>query len=311
MSSRLEAYLQAMSGPDYAMVFFMLVALVVIPGYFAYSAFRRYRFIEGTATSKIRSAAQGHVELKGLGEWMPDDSIRSPFSNRPCVWYHCTIDKKSRSGKRSSWTNITDQLSGHLFHLVDETGVCIIDPDDAHVIPGSEMTWYGQSADAHNQTPKKTSWFRIGFGNYRFRERLLMTASPLYALGWFSTARHDPSEEFISKRVNDLVQGWKLQPARYLGDYDLDDNGKIQKSEWEIIRGVARKQVLAEISREKNEHHVLSKPENRRQPFILSATEEEQMVSAKKRKAHLLTALAFLSLTALIVMFFIRSPFPV
>ena len=311
MYSRFEAYLQAMSGPDYTIAFTMLLALLVILGYFVYSAFRRYRFVDGTATSKIRSAAQGHVELKGLGEWMPNDTIRSPFSNRACVWYHCTLDKKSRRGKRSSWSNISDERSGQLFHLIDETGVCIIDPDDAHVVPGSEITWYGHSQEARRQAPKKTSWLSVGFGNYRFRERLLMTASPLYALGWFSTVRHDPSEESISKRVKDRVQGWKLQPERYLRDYDLNGNGKIQESKWQLIHSVARKQVLAEISSEMNEQHVLSRPEDKRQPFILSATEEEQLVSEKKRKAYLSTALAFMSLTALIVMFFIRSPFAV
>jgi hypothetical protein len=210
---------------------------------------------------------------------MPNDSIRSPFSNRACVWYHCTLDKKSRSGKRSSWTNITDERSESLFHLVDETGVCIIDPDDAHVVPGSEKSWYGDSADARSQAPKKTSWLRIGFGNYRFRERLLLTASPLYAPGWFSTARHDPSNELISKRAKDLVQGWKLQPGRYLSNYDLDGNRKIQKSEWDVIHSVARKQVLDEIRGEQNEHHVISRPESKRQPYILSATEEAELVS--------------------------------
>ena len=259
----------------------MLVVAFVILGFFAHGAFRCYRFVDGTATSKIRSAAQGHVELKGLGEWMPNDSIRSPFSNRACVRFHCTLDKKSRSGKRSSWTNNTDERSGSLFHLVDETGVCIINPDDAHVVPGSEKTWYGDSADARSQAPKKTSWLRIGFGNYRFREQLLLTASPLYALAWFSTARHDPSDEFISKRVKDLVQGWKLQPRRYLSDYDLDGNRKIQKSEWDVIHPVARKQVFDEISREKNEHHVMTRSENKRQPYILSATEEAELVSKK------------------------------
>jgi hypothetical protein len=60
-----------------------------------------------------------------------------------------------------------------------------------------------------------------------------------------------------------------------------------------------------------NEHHVMSRPEEKRQPFILSATEEDGLVSSKKRKAYLSATLAFMSLAALIVMFFIRSPFPV
>ena len=74
--------------------------------YYSYGILKRYRFMDGTATSKVRSAAQGHVELKGLGEWMNNDEIHSPFSNRRCLWYHCTIDKKRHTGKRTTWTRM-------------------------------------------------------------------------------------------------------------------------------------------------------------------------------------------------------------
>ena len=74
---------------------------------------------------------------------------------------------------------------------------------------------------------------------------------------------------------------------------------------------MARKQVLSRINHEKQEHHVMSCPQNKHQPFILSATEEEELVSRKKLKAYASASLAFLSLSGLIVMFFIRTPFPV
>ena len=111
-----------MSSQDYAalvgLLLFVFVALLV----FAYGAFKRYRSMDATATSKIRSAAQGYVELKGLAELLPNDVIVSPFSNSRCVWYHCTIDKQQRSGKRTSWSNIVDLCSEDLFRIVDETG---------------------------------------------------------------------------------------------------------------------------------------------------------------------------------------------
>ena len=125
----------AMEGSDYLVLFCVMFAFSVILAFISYHAFRRFRFIDGTATSKIRSAAQGLVELKGIGEWMQNDVILSPFSKQRCVWYHCTIEKRRRrQGKQDSWTKISDQRSEHLFRLVDDTGECIIDPDDAHFL---------------------------------------------------------------------------------------------------------------------------------------------------------------------------------
>ena len=279
--------------------------------YYSYRVIKRYRFMGGTATSLIRSAAQGHVELKGLGEWLPNDEIRSPFSNRRCVWYHCTIEKRKRSGKRTTWTNISDQRSSHLFRLVDDTGDCIIDPDHAHVIPELDITWYGHSPDYQTRGPSKPAWFSFSLGNYRFRERLLLTAGTLYALGGFRTVHSNPSDAFIAKHVEELVRTWKLQPGKYLREYDLDQKGKIEKQEWNAIRVAARRQVFNQLNNEKKEHHVMSRPDNRRQPYILSATPEEDLLARKKWRACLSLSAAFLAFTSLVVMFSIRAPFSI
>ena len=308
MFSWLESEVLAMQASDYLVMYFGMIAAAGFLAYFAYQAFKRFRYMDATATSKIRSAAQGHVELKGLGEWMPNDVIQSPFSQSRCVWYHCTIEKRRRSGKRTTWTSIFDQCSDHLFRLVDDTGECIIDPDDAHVVPESDVTWYSHSRDNHHPPARRTGIMSFGFGNYRYRERLIKPATSIYALGWFRTVRHDPSDEFISKKVEDLVQQWKLQPGRYLRDFDFDGNGKIQQNEWRAIRAAARKQVLAEISREKNEHHVMSRAENSRQPFILSAVEEETLVARKKLKAYAASGGAFALFSALVYLSALRPP---
>ena len=188
MYSWLEFEIRGMQATDYLVLFCVLAVISGALLFYARGAFKRYRFMDGTATSKVRSAAQGHVELKGLGEWLPNDMITSPFSRSRCLWYHCTIDKRKRSGKRTTWTNILDQRSEHLFRLVDDTGDCIIDPDDAHVVPESERTWYGSSTDAKMNPPSSKGWaFTIGgFGRYRFRERLITPATQLYALGCFA-----------------------------------------------------------------------------------------------------------------------------
>ena len=311
MFSWLEHEILDMPAIDYLVVYGVLLVGLVFLLFYSFGAFKRFRFVDGTATSKIRSAAQGHVELKGLGEFMLNDTIHSPFSGSRCVWYHCSIDEKKRSGKHATWTNISDEYSSHLFRLVDDTGECIIDPEQAHVIPESDMTWYGSSADSRTQPPIKNRLISISTGNYRFRERLIRPATPLYALGWFRTLYNDPSDELIASQVEDLVKQWKLQPQRYLQEFDFDHNGKIQKGEWKAIRAAARKQVMAKIDSQKTEHHVLSRPQEKSQPYILSALDEEQLATRKKLKAYASVTSAFAIFSALVLMFSIRPPLPI
>jgi len=310
MFSWLESELLAMSRTDYLVMLGILAVICVYLIYYSFSAFRRFRFVDATATSKIRSAAQGLVELKGLGEWLSGDSITSPFSKSRCIWYHCTIDKRQRRGKRSSWTNISDECSGHLFRLVDDTGWCVIDPDHAHVIAESDITWYGGSTDAQFKAPLKNRWISFSTGNYRFRERLIRPATSLYALGEFRSFQNNRADEMIAKQVEELVSQWKLQPQRYLAEYDFDGNGKIQQQEWKAIRAMARKQVLAEINRQDSEHHVLLRPQDTRHPFILSAIAEEDLVASKKIAAYTSVSIAFLLLAAVVIMSSLRPPFP-
>ena len=311
MYTWLETEVLAMSRTDYLVMLGILVSGCIYLVYFSFRAFRRFRFVDGTATSKIRSAAQGLVELKGLGEWLPGDSINSPFSNSRCVWYHCTIDKRQRTGNRSSWTNISDECSGQLFRLVDDTGWCVIDPDHAHVIAESDITWYGRDTDSRYEVPARTRWISFNMGNYRFRERLIRPATSLYALGEFRSIQNNRAEEMIVKLVESLVLQWKLQPQRYLADYDFDANGKIQQKEWKAIRAAARNQVLAEMNRQDSEHHLLLRPQDASHPFILSTIAEEDLVTSKKLGAYASVVVAFLILAAMVVMSSLRPPFPV
>ncbi len=308
MLSQLESAVLRMHEAEYL----SLIAVLLFAGgflfYSSYIACKRFRFIDGIATSKIRSAAQGLVELKGLGEWMPDDLILSPFSNSRCIWYHCTMERKQRTGKRVTWTNISDDLSQHLFHLVDDTGCCIIDPENAQVIAETDTTWYGySSADRKNPSPGSRWLGPFSFASHRFRERLIRPATPLYALGSFRSLHSEASVEWIQKRVDDLVKQWKLQPGKYLADFDFDNNGKIQQAEWKAIRAVARKQVLENIQAENSTQHLMSRPEHvNDHPYILSAVEEEQLIAAKKVKAYLSITAALGIFIALTILFSIR-----
>jgi len=311
MYSRLQAEILGISDSDYRVMLFIMTIAMAWLMYVCFTAFRRLRFVDGTATSKIRSAAQGHVELKGLAEWMKGDSFMSPFSNSRCVWYHCTIEKREKRGRRSRWTNISDERSTQLFRLVDDTGWCIIDPDHAHVVAETDHIWFGRDIDCRRQVPAKTKWPRFNTGNYRFHERLIRPATSLYALGEFSSYRSSASEEFISSQVEDLVRQWKQQPQRYLSAYDLDGNEMTRDSEWRAVNLAARKQLVTTLNSQEQDHHILAEPKDRRHPYILSAAPEGDLVRHKKKTAYMAIAGIMLIFSLLVLMTSMRSPFSI
>ena len=308
MLAWLEHEINAMSVSDYQVMFLVLTIGIPALVYISFKAFKRFRFMDATATSLVRSAAQGHVELKGLGEWLPNGGIFSPFSKSRCVWYHCTIEKRKKSGKNTSWVNVSEETSDELFRLVDETGHCIIDPDHANVVPEHDVTWYGNNQSDFSNAPAASKWISLTSGRYRFRERLIRTASPIYALGWFSSFHTDITEEYIERQVEDLLRQWKLQPGRYLRQYDINQNNKLEGDEWRAVRADARKQVLEKINRENQAQHLLSKPSDSRLPYILSAVDEESLVKRKKWTAYGSISVAFLVFLTLLLLFSIRSP---
>ena len=56
---------------------------------------------------------------------------------------------------------------------------------------------------------------------------------------------------------------------------------------------------------------VLSRPEDHRQPYIISAVGEETLLARKKLKAYACAGMAFLLFSGLVVMYSIRVPIPI
>ncbi|MGD8558591.1 MAG: hypothetical protein PVH04_02930, partial [Gammaproteobacteria bacterium] len=109
----------------------LIIALTTAGFYFAFVFFRRARIIEDTPTSKIRSAAQGYVELVGHGNTIDGPEIVAPLSKTPCTWYRYKVEKLDDKHDRT----IDSGCSEDLFMLVGETGTCVIDPEGAEVTP--------------------------------------------------------------------------------------------------------------------------------------------------------------------------------
>lgn len=313
MFSWIEYEILGMSRIDYGILYLVMVAFCLVLLFYSLFATRRIRFVGGTPTSKIRSAAQGLVELKGIGEFMQGDVIVSPFSGDRCLWYHCTIDKRSRkrSGKGATWTNISDEMSEHLFRLVDDTGECMIDPDHAQVFPEYDETWMGFGPGDRDRKSVKKSLISFGMRDYRFRERMIRPATSLYALGWLHTVHSNPSDEYVARQVEDLVKQWKLQPQRYLAEFDLDKNGKIQQREWKVVRAAARKQILSRLREQKSEHHLLKQPPGKGQPYIISTLDEENLIAHKQIKVYAAMGAGFILFCALVLISSMRAPFAI
>ncbi len=174
MFSWFETEILQLGDSEYSILLIFMVGISIYLLYRTHAAFRRYRFMSGTATSKIRSASQGYVELKGIGEFMPGDELISPFSGSRCLWYQCTVEQKQKSGKRVTWTNISSEISDNLFHLSDDTGECVIDPEDAHVVAELNRTWYGHRIEDRLRAAGSSSVLTgIAIGGYRFSEMLI------------------------------------------------------------------------------------------------------------------------------------------
>lgn len=88
-----ETILQAGEGEFWGVaVLLAVLALVAFSGLFRF--YRRVRMIEDTPTSKIRSAAQGYVELQGEAESLPGPATVAPLSQLHCLWYRYRVEAR-------------------------------------------------------------------------------------------------------------------------------------------------------------------------------------------------------------------------
>ena len=249
-------------------------ALATIGLFFtSFALLRRARLLEDTPTSLIRSAAQGYVELRGRARLLPGPPIVSPLSDTPCAWWSYRVQERHRENDKTEWRTVEDETSGELFLLSDTTGDCIIDPDDATVMPSVKRSWGGPVQRPH--CPPDGSWFY--FGDYRYTEKLILIGDPLYAIGWFRTQNAE-MEFNESREVSELMADWKKNPQDLLMRFDADGDGQISPDEWETARRAAITEVRSnQVQRSLNpDLNVMAKPPDHR-PFILSTLTQEAM----------------------------------
>ena len=202
--------------------------------------YRRYRAIGDTPTSRVASTAQGYVELTGKAVQHAGRAFLSKLTALPCLWHRYRVEQKTGDDK---WKVVDEGTSGDTFLLADETGECVIDPDDAEVLTSHQQTWRQ--------------------GDYRYMEWLLLPNDRLYALGEFATLGGAAAPLNPEQDVAALLAEWKKNKPVLARRFDLNMDGEIDLKEWELARRQARREVAkrhAELLARDNSVHVLRRP---------------------------------------------------
>lgn len=274
-------------GLDPAEYWFALVASSVgalVCFYAAFHNLRRLRLIEDAATARIRSAHQGYLELEGMGRSMEGEPVFAPLTTTPCLWWRYKIEKKQRGNDRNEWKTIRNEVSDSLFHLEDESGRCVVDPEGAEVQCDDKRVWYG-----NHEWPVGTS--SVSGGSYRYTEWVILPGQPLYAIGEFRTL--NPAEHYSATEISrDLIREWKRDQAQLLKRFDGNRDGQIDQKEWELVRKVAEVQAQKEYEQraQQPQIHMLTQPSCGERPFIISVYPQEHL--ARRYRWWALAALA-------------------
>ena len=280
---------------DFWMVAGIAVVLTIAGFAGAFYFFMRKRIMEDTPTSKIRSAAQGYVEIDGTGDLLEGPPIIGPLTGKTCTWYSYKIEERRRSGKNSNWHTLEKAISDELFLIIDDTGQCIIDPEGASVTPSEKDVWYG--ATSRPGRGAATSGGFLSSGRYRYSESRLHPKETLYAIGLFSTVGgagdvYDPNSD-----VREILKEWKQDSESMLARFDTNKDGEIDMEEWQAVRVAALKEVMAKHNERKVETPVnmLARTRDARRPFLLSALPQHSLIKRYQLYSAMLIMLFFTS----------------
>lgn len=249
-----------------------LVALVVLFGLSLWGfisfwrSLKRYRLIKDTPTSKIRSAAQGFVELFGSAKMLEGEPILSPLTRQACCWWEYSIERRVRSRKNAHWSTVESGRSEGLFALLDGTGQSLIDPIGAEVSGTTNKVWYGSSRRPADITPGLSMFG----GRYRYTEKIFSNGSSLYAMGELQS--HTAAGEFDFKQaVAEKLKKWKQDQAQLLAKFDANGDGEICVEEWQQARAAAKDEIQNEYAHliDQEPINLISKPKHGL-PFLLS-----------------------------------------
>jgi len=222
-----------------------VLAVLNLMGWIA--ALRMARAINDTPTSRVASAAQGYVELRGRAQPHQGQQLATPHTQLPCLWYRYRVEREVDN----KWQHVDSAESLAPFDLEDATGRCAIEPDGAHI------------QTTHKETRRE--------GDLRHTEEVLLKDDTLYALGAFRSQSGRDLVLDARREVGELLAEWKRDQAELHRRFDLDGDGDISAREWTLARLAARREIARQHAelRAQAPQHFLANPSDSR-PFLVS-----------------------------------------
>ena len=197
--------------------------------------FRKKRLIENIPTSKIRSIAMGLVEIFGHVIPIKERILKSPFTDKECVYYKFTIEEYRSSGKNSQWVTIKKGEQRDLFYLKDDTGKVMIDPTGATIEARKNFEYQsGLGKDPPEQVIRFLTVNNLAHEGFfglnktmRYHETIIIPDDTLYIMG---TAGENPfNKEVTGNHVDSII----IQKGKYEKQYYISD-----KSEKQILKNL-------------------------------------------------------------------------
>jgi hypothetical protein len=262
------------------------VGMCLLGGWLWVSRWSKLRHLQDTPTSRIRSAAQGYVELTGVLRELPDaPPMRGPLTAKPCVWWRYRIEEYRSSGKRSSWSVVEQGSSESLLRLCDATGECLIDPRGADVVPARRDRWTGDRRHPRALPSGGMLGWLTGSRRYRYTEERLHADEPLYAIGDFRTVGGGRQGLDPVAAQGQVVREWKADYAGLLQRFDNNRDGQLDQAEWSRVRLAAglEAEQRHRLASAQHARHRLARP-SEALPFVLSSHGEE--VLARRYQWH-------------------------
>lgn len=232
-----------------------LALLLAISLYGWTRTLRHARLIADTPTSRIVSAAQGYVELRGSAQPLGGAPLHSPVDGLPVLWYRLLTERREPGDK---WRTVNSVESDASFLLDDGSGTCAVDPD------GAEMLVRRRDVSMR--------------GDIRYTQWSLIRHDTVYALGDFATLGSISPDFDNQAQIRELLAAWKADRPGLLRRFDLDGNGEIDLREWALARMEAKREVRRreEKIQAAPEAHVLRKPSGGRL-FLVSDLDPDRI----------------------------------
>jgi hypothetical protein len=289
MLAQIQAAIRSMGQTEFIIAAVVAVVVMGIGFYLWKRSFQHARVMEDTPTSKVRSAAQGFVELVGTQHGLGGQPLKAPLTGSDCTWwsYHIEKQQKRRDSKgrqTTHWVTVEKDTSVGFFILRDMTGEAMVNPKGAEITASLKRTWRGNS---RRPGGAPTGGFLSGgFGRYRYTERIMRPSEPIYALGHFETWSNVTGSSERNERRAKILADWKQNPAELVERFDADGDGEIDVDEWEAARAAAEALVEEHVAKAaaQPEVDILMKPEDDH-PFILSTKSQDELVRAYRWKA--------------------------